>query len=169
MGLPPLAGLGLEEPGKTRTGSGCRVSQAEGSSLPEVPVGFSAVAAFLLGHVTPEVPPPPPRFRAAWAWGGAAVVWEGCDVLPALVAEVDQMVQRFSHKTASNYSVFLVDPASRALYVGAKDAIFALPLDGISHGSRMVSLTLAAEMAQSEPSHISLIWGKLKTNKEICL
>ncbi|XP_015282915.1 PREDICTED: semaphorin-4F-like [Gekko japonicus] len=52
------------------------------------------------------------------------------------------MVQRFSHKTASNYSVFLVDPASRALYVGAKDAIFALPLDGISHRSRMVPWTV---------------------------
>ncbi|XP_077157540.1 semaphorin-4F isoform X2 [Paroedura picta] len=53
-------------------------------------------------------------------------------------SEVDQMVQRFSHQTASNYSVLLVDPASHALYVGAKDAIFALTLDGISHGSRMV-------------------------------
>ncbi|XP_060103228.1 semaphorin-4F [Heteronotia binoei] len=53
-------------------------------------------------------------------------------------AEVDQMVQRFSHKTTSNYSVFLVDAASRTLYVGAKDAVFALPLGSISHGSRMV-------------------------------
>nr|XP_056711700.1 semaphorin-4F [Euleptes europaea] len=52
--------------------------------------------------------------------------------------EVDRMVQRFSRQTASNYSVFLVDPPSRALYVGAKDAIFALRLDGISHGSMMV-------------------------------
>ncbi|KAL8206399.1 UNVERIFIED_CONTAM: hypothetical protein K2H54_002216 [Gekko kuhli] len=56
--------------------------------------------------------------------------------------EVDQMVQRFSHKTAANYSVFLVHPASRALYVGAKDAIFALPLDGISHRSRMIPWTV---------------------------
>ncbi|XP_054845856.1 semaphorin-4F [Eublepharis macularius] len=53
--------------------------------------------------------------------------------------EVEQVVRRFSHKTASNYSVFLVDPASRMLYVGAKDAVFALPLEDISQRSRMIS------------------------------
>lgn len=63
------------------------------------------------------------------------------------------MVQRFAHKSASNYSVFLVDPASRALYVGAQDAIFALSLDGISHGSRMVSLTLAARRGRLSPAN----------------
>ncbi|XP_048365795.1 semaphorin-4F [Sphaerodactylus townsendi] len=53
-------------------------------------------------------------------------------------AEVDRMVQRFSSQAASNYSVFLVDPSSRVLYVGAKDAIFALHVDSITHGSKRV-------------------------------
>uniref|UniRef100_G1QE64 Semaphorin-4F n=1 Tax=Myotis lucifugus TaxID=59463 RepID=G1QE64_MYOLU len=44
------------------------------------------------------------------------------------VSEADTYVTRFSIPQTYNYSVFLVDPASHTLYVGARDTIFALSL-----------------------------------------
>uniref|UniRef100_A0A8D0GDS5 Ssemaphorin 4F n=1 Tax=Sphenodon punctatus TaxID=8508 RepID=A0A8D0GDS5_SPHPU len=55
------------------------------------------------------------------------------------VQEVQQMVHRFSQEAVSNYSVFLVDPHSRTLYVGARNAILALALESVSNHSKMVS------------------------------
>lgn len=73
--------------------------------------------------------------------------WAGCrllcrevhDVL-SLLAEVQEIVRRFSHTTVSNYSILLVAPQLRTLYVGAKDAIFALSLDSIDQHAKMVSM-----------------------------
>uniref|UniRef100_A0A8D0GF67 Ssemaphorin 4F n=1 Tax=Sphenodon punctatus TaxID=8508 RepID=A0A8D0GF67_SPHPU len=42
-------------------------------------------------------------------------------------------------EAVSNYSVFLVDPHSRTLYVGARNAILALALESVSNHSKMVS------------------------------
>lgn len=56
-----------------------------------------------------------------------------------VLPEVDRMVQRFSHETISNYSLFLVEPHSGTLFVGAKDAILALRLEAISQHARKVS------------------------------
>uniref|UniRef100_A0A8C8S027 Ssemaphorin 4F n=1 Tax=Pelusios castaneus TaxID=367368 RepID=A0A8C8S027_9SAUR len=54
--------------------------------------------------------------------------------------EVQQMVHRFSQEAVSNYSVFLVAPQSRTLYVGAKNAIFALPLESVNQpANKMIS------------------------------
>ncbi|KAM8969412.1 semaphorin-4F isoform X1 [Sarcophilus harrisii] len=43
-------------------------------------------------------------------------------------SESDPFLTRFSAPSTQNYSVLLVDPVSNTLYVGAQDAIFALPL-----------------------------------------
>ncbi|XP_050802037.1 semaphorin-4F [Gopherus flavomarginatus] len=53
--------------------------------------------------------------------------------------EVQQMVHRFSQEAISNYSIFLVAPQTRTLYVGAKNAIFALPLESINQPAKMIS------------------------------
>ncbi|XP_074848209.1 semaphorin-4F isoform X2 [Carettochelys insculpta] len=53
--------------------------------------------------------------------------------------EVQQMVLRFSQEAISNYSIFLVSPQTRTLYVGAKNAIFALPLDSVNQPAKMIS------------------------------
>ncbi|XP_074922843.1 semaphorin-4F [Chelonoidis abingdonii] len=53
--------------------------------------------------------------------------------------EVQQMVHRFSQEAISNYSIFLVAPQTRTLYVGAKNAIFALPLESVSQPAKMIS------------------------------
>uniref|UniRef100_A0A8C4YQK9 Ssemaphorin 4F n=1 Tax=Gopherus evgoodei TaxID=1825980 RepID=A0A8C4YQK9_9SAUR len=57
----------------------------------------------------------------------------------SLIAEVQQMVHRFSQEAISNYSIFLVAPQTRTLYVGAKNAIFALPLESVNRPAKMVS------------------------------
>lgn len=49
-------------------------------------------------------------------------------------------MQRFSHEAIGNYSVFQVDAPSRTLYVGARDALLALPLEAIGQQARKVSL-----------------------------
>ncbi|XP_062991204.1 semaphorin-4F [Elgaria multicarinata webbii] len=49
------------------------------------------------------------------------------------------MAQRFSHEVVSNYSVFLVDSHARILYVGAKDAILALPLDAVGQWAKKIT------------------------------
>lgn len=56
-----------------------------------------------------------------------------------LIAEVQQMVHRFFQEAISNYSIFLVAPQTRTLYVGAKNAIFALPLESVNQPAKMVS------------------------------
>ncbi|XP_061439785.1 semaphorin-4F [Rhineura floridana] len=56
-----------------------------------------------------------------------------------LFPEVDRVVQRFSRETLSNYSTLQVEPHSHTLYVGAKDAILALPLESISQGAQKIS------------------------------
>lgn len=48
-------------------------------------------------------------------------------------------MQRFSHEAVGNYSVFRVDPSSQTLYVGARDAVLALPLEAIGQQARKVS------------------------------
>ncbi|KAK1332930.1 hypothetical protein QTO34_006461 [Cnephaeus nilssonii] len=44
------------------------------------------------------------------------------------ISEADNYLTRFTVPQTYNYSVLLVDPASHTLYVGARDAIFALSL-----------------------------------------
>uniref|UniRef100_A0A8C3XCT9 Semaphorin-4F n=1 Tax=Catagonus wagneri TaxID=51154 RepID=A0A8C3XCT9_9CETA len=48
------------------------------------------------------------------------------------ISEADSYLTRFTVPQTYNYSVLLVDPASRTLYVGARDTVFALslPLSG---------------------------------------
>ncbi|KAJ6658533.1 hypothetical protein lerEdw1_019920 [Lerista edwardsae] len=53
--------------------------------------------------------------------------------------EVERLVQRFSHEAMGNYSVFQVDAPSRTLYVGARDAILALPLEAVGQQARRIS------------------------------
>ncbi|XP_053111644.1 semaphorin-4F [Hemicordylus capensis] len=73
--------------------------------------------------------------------------------------EVERVARRFSHRSVSNYSVFQADPSSRTLYVGAKDAIFALHLEDISLQAKMISWTV--------PEHLqSSCTGKGKTESE---
>lgn len=45
-----------------------------------------------------------------------------------LLPEADSYLTRFAVPQTYNYSALLVDPASRTLYVGARDAIFAISL-----------------------------------------
>ncbi|XP_042322877.1 semaphorin-4F isoform X2 [Sceloporus undulatus] len=52
------------------------------------------------------------------------------------------MVQRFSAEGASNFSVFQVDWHLRTLYVGARDAIFALPLGSVNQHIKKISWTV---------------------------
>lgn len=52
---------------------------------------------------------------------------------------MQQMVLRFSQEAISNYSIFLVSPQTRTLYVGAKNAIFALPLESVNQSAKMIS------------------------------
>ncbi|XP_069488617.1 semaphorin-4F [Ambystoma mexicanum] len=72
-------------------------------------------------------------------------VLPGAALLPSLVPrtapppqEVEQRVQRFYAEGVANYSVFLVDPASRTLYVGAKDAILSLSLGSVANENKVI-------------------------------
>nr|XP_033811219.1 semaphorin-4F [Geotrypetes seraphini] len=51
--------------------------------------------------------------------------------------EVDQWVQRFSIDRVTNYSVFLLNPTMRTVYIGARDCVISLNLD--SHEIKKVS------------------------------
>ncbi|TFJ97960.1 ecto-ADP-ribosyltransferase 5-like [Platysternon megacephalum] len=63
--------------------------------------------------------------------------------------EVQQMVHRFSHEAISNYSIFLVAPQTRTLYVGAKNAIFALPLESVNQPAKMISWEVPKNLRDS--------------------
>ncbi|XP_059579422.1 semaphorin-4F [Alligator mississippiensis] len=76
-------------------------------------------------------PPPAPRAAATTT---ATALPRTARPFP----EVQEIVRRFSHTTVSNYSILLVAPQLRTLYVGAKDAIFALSLDSIDQHAKMI-------------------------------
>nr|XP_009669671.1 PREDICTED: semaphorin-4F isoform X1 [Struthio camelus australis] len=69
----------------------------------------------------------------------SAALKTACLCLRPGVGEVQQMVHRFSQESIFNYTVFLVAPQSRTLYVGAKNAVFALSLDSVSQHPKMIS------------------------------
>ncbi|XP_030046721.1 semaphorin-4F isoform X2 [Microcaecilia unicolor] len=81
------------------------------------------------------------RTMSPWLW-----LFVGFMLLPAFLStvprttipfqEVDQWVQRFSIDGVTNYSVFLVNPFLRNLFIGAKDCVISLNLD--SHEMRKV-------------------------------
>ncbi|XP_078250532.1 semaphorin-4F isoform X2 [Pogona vitticeps] len=58
-----------------------------------------------------------------------------------LFPEVDRLVRRFSPTGVSHYGVLRVDPHARTLYVGARNAIFALPLGAIDQRPKKISWT----------------------------
>ncbi|XP_029451797.1 semaphorin-4F [Rhinatrema bivittatum] len=86
------------------------------------------------------------RRMILWLLVGSALIPAVLSAVPRTTIpfqEADQWVRRFSSDGVTNYSIFLVNPALRTLYVGAKDAVISLTLD--SHEMKKIPWQVSDE------------------------